>query len=151
MAEPLSISILTRKRDEIRDTIAAYETRLRQAQADLAHVNAALRLFAATGEPMDFPAYVDLNRVLRRGETTKLCFEALAADGPMDTRQLTERVMKAKGLDFGDKVLAQEISLRVVQTLRVRAIRKGGVCGATRRRGVCVWQLSQRVYDDKTI
>jgi hypothetical protein len=151
MAEPLSISILTRKRDEIRDTIAAYETRLRQAQADLAHVNAALRLFAATGEPMDFPAYVDLNRVLRRGETTKLCFEALAADGPMDTRQLTERVMKAKGLDFGDKVLAQAISLRVVQTLRVRAIRKGDVCGATRRRGVCVWQLSQRVYDDKTI
>jgi hypothetical protein len=70
-------------------------------------VNAALRLFAATGEPMDFPAYVDLNRVLRRGETTKLCFEALAADGPMDTRQLTERVMKAKGLDFGDKVPAQ--------------------------------------------
>lgn len=141
MAEPHSISILTRKRDEIRDTIAAYETKLRQAQADLAHVNAALRLFAATGEPMDFPAYVDLNRVLRRGETTKLCFEALAADGPMDTRQLTERVMKIKGLDFGDKVLAQAISLRVVQTLRVRAIRKGDVCGATRRRGVCVWQL----------
>jgi hypothetical protein len=116
MAEPLSISILTRKRDEIRDTIAAYETRLRQAQADLAHVDAALRLFAATGEPMDFPAYVDLNRVLRRGETTKLCFEALASDGPMDTRQLTERVMKAKGLDFGDKVLRGGLTSRFLST-----------------------------------
>ena len=102
----------------------------------MAHVIAALRLFAATGEPADFPPYVDLNRVLRRGETTKLCFEALAAEGPMDTRQLTERVMKAKGLDFGDKVLAQAISLRVVQTLRVRAIRKGDVDGTERRRGV---------------
>lgn len=79
--------MLRRKRDEIRDAIAAYENKLKQAQADLAHVNAALRLFKARGEPADFPPYVDLNRVLRRGETTKLCFEALAAEGPMDTRQ----------------------------------------------------------------
>ena len=144
MAIPHSVSILRRKRDEIRDIIAAYETRLRQAQADLAHVLAALRLFQASGEPADFPPYMDLNRVLVRGETTKLCFAALAAEGPLDTRQLTERVMRAKGLDFGDKVLAQAISLRVVQTLRVRAIRKGDVCGATRRRGACVWQLAGR-------
>ena len=65
MAEPHSISILTRKRDKIRDTIAAYEAKLKAAQADLAHVNATLRLFAASGEPEDFPPYVDLNRVLR--------------------------------------------------------------------------------------
>jgi hypothetical protein len=141
MALPLSVSILRRKRDEIRDTVAAYETKLRQAQADLAHVLAALRLFEASGEPADYPPYMDLNRVLRRGETTTLCFAALAAEGPLDTRQLTERVMRAKGLDFGDKVLAQAISLRVVQTLRVRAIRKGDVCGTARRRGVCVWRL----------
>ncbi len=142
MSLPLSVSILRRKCDEIRDSIAAYEAKLRQAQADLAHVQAALRLFEASGEPSDFPPYVDLNRVLRRGETTTLCFEALAAEGPMDTRQLTERVMKAKGLDFGDKVLAQAISLRVVQTLRVRAIRKGDVNGRERRQGVCVWRLA---------
>lgn len=73
MAEPLSISILTRKRDKIRDTIAAYEAKLKQAQADLAHVNATLPLFAASGEPEDFPPYVDLNRVFRRGETTQIC------------------------------------------------------------------------------
>ena len=87
---------------------------------------------------------MDLNRVLVRGETTKLCFAALAAEGPLDTRQLTERVMRAKGLDFGDKVLAQAISLRVVQTLRVRAIRKGDVTGVDRRRGVCVWRLANK-------
>ncbi len=141
MALPLSISILRRKRDEIRDSIAAYETKLRQAQADLAHVLAALRLFEASGEPADYPPYMDLNRVLVRGETTKICFAALKAEGPLDTRQLTERVMRVKGLDFGDKVLAQAISLRVVQTLRVRAMRKRDVSGINRRRGVCIWEL----------
>lgn len=140
MAEPLAISMLTKKQNKIRDTIAAYEARLRQAQADLAHVNAALRLFAATGEPEDFPPYVDLNRVFRRGETTQFCLRALRDEGPMDTRQLTLRLMESKGLDTGDKVLCQTIALRVVQTLRVRAKRRL-IDGSERRKGVCVWRL----------
>ncbi len=55
MGEPLAVLMLRTKRDKIKDTIAAYEKKLREAQADLAHVNATLRLFAATGEPEDFP------------------------------------------------------------------------------------------------
>jgi hypothetical protein len=140
MATPLGVSMLTKKRDKIRDIIAMYETKLNQAQADLAHVNAALRLFAATGEPEDFPPYVDLNRVFRRGETTQFCLKTLREDGPLDTRQLTARLMKAKGLDVGDKVLCQTIALRVVQTLRMRARRKL-IDGSERRKGVCVWRI----------
>jgi hypothetical protein len=140
MALPLSVSMLRKKRDQIRDTIAAYEAKLRESQADLAHVLATLRLFEASGEPADFPAYVDLNRVFRRGETTTLCIAALEAEGPLDTRQLTQRVMKAKGLDSSDKVLSHAIALRVVQTLRMRA-KRGKIDGSGRRRGVCIWQL----------
>jgi hypothetical protein len=70
MAEPLAITILRKKRDRIRDTIARYEARLREAQADLAHVIAGLRLFEIDSNADDFPADVDLNRVFRRGETT---------------------------------------------------------------------------------
>ncbi len=140
MALPLSISVLRRKRDQIRDIIAAYESKLREAQADLAHVLATLRLFEATGEPSDFPAYIDLNRVFRRGETTALCLSFLLREGPLDTRELTQRVMVAKGLDASDKVLSQAIALRVVQTLRMRAKRRK-IDGTMRRRGVCVWRL----------
>jgi hypothetical protein len=61
MAEPLSVTILRKKRDQIRDTIASYEKKLREAQHDLAHVNAALRLFEAAGEPASYPPYVDLH------------------------------------------------------------------------------------------
>jgi hypothetical protein len=140
MACPLSISILRKKRDQISCVIVAYEDRLRDAQRNLAHVNAALRLFEASGDPAEFPPYVDLNRVFRRGETTALCMAALTADGPLDTRQLTQRVMRAKGLDVTDRVLSASIALRVVQTLRMRA-KRGKIDGQERRKGVCVWRL----------
>lgn len=132
--------MLRKKRDQVRDAVAAYEMRLREAQADLAHVNATLRLFEASGDPADFPSYVDLNRVLRRGETTNICMAALEAEGPLDTRELTLRVMRAKGLEEGDRVLANALSLRIVQTLRMRA-KRGKVDGTERRKGVCVWRV----------
>jgi hypothetical protein len=40
--------------------------------------------------------------VFRRGETTALCLAALAKEGPLDTRELTIRVMKAKRLNAAD-------------------------------------------------
>lgn len=73
MALPLSVSMLRGKRD----AIASYEIKLKQAQADLAHVRVALRLFEVSGEPSDFPPHVDRNRVFRRGETTAPCIAAL--------------------------------------------------------------------------
>jgi len=143
VAEPLSVTLLRAKRDRIRDVIAAYERKLRLARKDLAHVNATLRLFAATGEPEDFPPYIDLTRVFRRGETTGLCLAAIEREGPLDTRELAIRVMRSKGLDWRDPVLAQSVALRIVQTLRMKA-RKGGLLdGSERRKGVCVWKLSQ--------
>ena len=140
MAEPIAVLALRRKRDQISGTIAHYERLLREAAHDLAHINASLRLFEATGEAGDLPPYVDLNRVLRRGETTKICMEALAKEGPLDTRQLAMRVIRAKGLSETDKVLAQTVALRVVQTLRMRARRSKVVCH-TKTKGVCLWRL----------
>jgi len=140
MGEPIAVLALRRKRDQISGTIAHYERLIREAQHDLAHVNASLRLFEATGEAADLPPYVDLNRVLRRGETTNICMDALAAEGPLDTRQLALRVIRAKSLSETDKVLAQTIALRVVQTLRMRARRSKVVC-QTKTKGVCVWRL----------
>src|SRR5277367_4500525 len=99
MSEPIVILALRRKRDKIEGAIAGYERKIREAQADLAHVTASLRLFELSGDPSEFPAYIDLNRILRRGETTRLCLEILRAEGPLDTRQLTQRLMEAKGLN----------------------------------------------------
>lgn len=141
---------LQRKRDEICGVIAPYERLIREAQQDLAHVNAALRLFEATGEAADLPPYVDLNRVLKRGETTKICMDALAAEGPLDTRQLALRVIRAKGLSESDKVLAQTVALCVVQTLRMRARRNKVDC-ITKTKGVCVWRIHEGGWKPKEL
>ena len=150
MGEPHAAFALKRKRDEICGVIAHYERLLREAQHDLAHVNSALRLFEATGEAADLPPYVDLNRVLRRGETTKICMDALAAEGPLDTRQLALRVIRAKGLSESDKVLAQTVALRVVQTLRMRARRNKVEC-VTKTKGVCLWRLPTSPWQPKEL
>ncbi|MCE9650248.1 MAG: hypothetical protein K8R18_11565 [Parvibaculum sp.] len=141
MTEPIAVLALRRKRDQISGVIAEYERKIKDAQADLAHVVASLRLFELTGDPSEFPSYIDLNRLLRRGETTRICIAALEAEGPLDTRELTQRVMRAKGLNETDKVLAQSIALRIVQTLRMKARRGGKLDGSVRRKGVCVWQI----------
>ena len=83
MGEPIVILALRRKRDRIESAIAGYERKIKEAQADLAHVGASLRLFELSGDPAEFPAYIDLNRILRRGEITGLCMAALTADGPL--------------------------------------------------------------------
>src|SRR5436853_325697 len=112
MADPIAVLALRRRRDHISGVIAEYERKIKEAQHDLTHVVASLRLFELTGDPSEFPPYIDLNRLLRRGETTRLCMDALAKEGPLDTRELTQRVMLAKGLNDGDKVLARAISPR---------------------------------------
>jgi hypothetical protein len=137
VSEPIAVLALRRKRNQISGTIAHYEQLIREAEHDLAHVNAALRLFEVTGEACDLSPHVDLNRLLRRGETTRICMEALAKEGPLDTRQLALRIIKAKGPSESDKVLARSIALRVVQTLRMRARRNKVEC-VIKTKGVCL-------------
>jgi len=78
--------------------------------------------------------------VFQIGETTAICMTALEKEGPLDTRQLAMRVFRAKGFSETDKVLAQTIALRVVQTLRMRA-RRGKVESVARTKGVCIWRI----------
>ncbi|MEI9886566.1 MAG: hypothetical protein WDN08_08695 [Rhizomicrobium sp.] len=138
MGDPIAVLALRRRRDHISGIIAEYERKIKDAQHDLIHVVASLRLFELTGDPSEFPPYIDLNRLLRRGETTRLCLAALATEGPLDTRELAQRVMRAKGLNPDDKVLGQAIALRIVQTLRLKRTK---VDNRERRKGVTLWKL----------
>ena len=45
MADPLAITTLRPKRADIESAITTLEDRLKQVRADLAHVNATIRLF----------------------------------------------------------------------------------------------------------
>jgi hypothetical protein len=54
-----TVTTLRTKRDEIAATIAAYERKLGRAEADLAHITAAIKVFEASGDPADMARYVD--------------------------------------------------------------------------------------------
>ncbi len=140
MADPQILSTLRRKRDEIEATIAAYEKRIEAARHDLAAVAATIRLFEVNGEPLQFPAYAAIGRLWKRGEMVAVCRAALAAEGPLDTRELAVRVLRAKGLDEADKVMRQTVAFRVVQALGIAAKRKT-IETDGKRKGVRVWRL----------
>jgi hypothetical protein len=137
MAESLTLTALRNKRDDIERAIALYQRKIKSAQRDLAHVNATMRLFEI-GERSQFPVYVDTLRLFRRGEIVAICKTALAKEGPLDTRELAVRVIRAKGMDANDTVLRQSIALRIVQALRLQA-KRGRVAGLPKRQGVRVW------------
>ena len=142
MAEIRTVTTLRSKRDEILSSVKAYERQVEQAKADLAHINAVLRLFEATGDPKDMPRYVDVHRLFRRAEKWELCREALADGRELTTKELAAHVVSAKGFDAGDKVLAKAVTFQLVQSLRMQA-KRGRVRMIGKRLGVCVWRMGQ--------
>lgn len=144
MAEIRTVTTLKYKRDDITRAIAAYEKKLNQARADLAHINAAIRIFELGDAEGKFAApYVDIYRMFQRGEMAAICREVLK-DGPRNTRELAQAIMAAKGLDTGDKVLAKAIGYRLIHALRIQA-RIGKIVGLGRDRAARVWRLSERL------
>ena len=63
MAEIRTVTTLRRKREEIRRSIIAYEEKLSQAKADLAHVSAAITIFEGVSEGTAPRPYVDVHRI----------------------------------------------------------------------------------------
>jgi hypothetical protein len=98
-----------------------------------------MRTSAASGRPSDIARYVDTYRLFKRGEPWAICQVALAT-GPKDTRELALELMKAKGLDTADTVLAKGLTNRLSHSLRMQESR-GRVKRDGKRKGVTVWQF----------
>jgi hypothetical protein len=135
-----TVTTLQRKRRQIAASIKLYERQLAQARSDLAHVEATIRIFAASGRPADIARYVDTYRLFKRGEPWAICSEALAKRGPLDTRELALAMMAAKGMDTADTVLAKGLTNRLIHSLRMQEHR-GRVQREGKRKGVTVWRL----------
>jgi hypothetical protein len=59
-----------------------------------------------------------VRRLFGRNEITTICKAAITQEGPLDTRELAIRVMRAKGLDAGDAVMRSSIAPRMWRHLR---------------------------------
>jgi hypothetical protein len=141
MPEIRTVTTLKRKRSEISASIRLYEKQLAQARLDLAHITAAIRIFEASGRPADIARYVDTYRLFKRGEPWAICAAALAS-GPHDTRELALELMKAKGMDTADTVLAKGFTNRLIHSLRMQE-QRGRVRRQGKRKGVTVWRLPE--------
>ena len=140
MAEIRTVTTLRRKRDEILAVIRLYERQLDQARADLAHVNAAMRIFAID-EREHLPAYLDLHRVFTRKEKWPLIEEALRPGRPITTRELAIYLLRRKGMDAADVVLTKAVGNLLIHSLRMQQTR-GRVEMVGKLKGVCMWRLS---------
>jgi hypothetical protein len=129
MPEIRTVTTLIHKRDEIRASIRIYEAKIAQARSDLSHVTAVLRLFEASGKTQELARYMDSYRLFKRGEPRAICAKALAG-GPLATKELALELVKAKGMDTGDAVLAKTIGHRLIHSLRMQEQR-----GKVRRDG----------------
>lgn len=130
----LVIQTLTRKRAEIVGAIKKHEAQIAQAKHDLAQVNGTIRLLQG---PEASRAYIVSQGFFAKGEIAGLCQRHLA-NGPLNTRELAERVMCEKGLDVSDTPLRNSVVYKVVQALR-HAKRRNAVRMIEKRKGLCVW------------
>jgi hypothetical protein len=89
---------------------------------------------------VEAPRYADVSRLYKRGEMVKIAKAALAKEGALDTRQLAQRVLAARGFNEADPVLRKAIMFRLVQALRLQDLR-GAIQNGGRRKGVRVWKL----------
>jgi len=122
------IAGLLAKRTEIEAEIAALERQVRQRQATLRQLDAAICLFA----PSLIRAKREVTRFQRSvhfvtGELSRRVQTALReAPGPITADEIAVQAMRDKGLDMGDGALRQDITRRFLWTLN-RLLGRGAV------------------------
>jgi hypothetical protein len=105
MAELHVIGALRNKRAELAGILRQLEQQLVQQRADLAHLDATMRLFDPEIRPKDIrPKQPRARNVwFRPGECLRLIYDALReATQPVTTRELAARIMRVKAMPAAD-------------------------------------------------
>jgi hypothetical protein len=107
MGEPHVISALRNKQAEVAGMLRQLEQQLVQQRANLAHVDATMRLFDPDIRPKDIRPKQQLrarNAWFRPGECLRLIDDELReASQPVTTRELAERIMRVKAISADDQ------------------------------------------------
>jgi len=140
MTESHVISQLKERASKLRAAIDAYEDKVKEAQRDLAHLNAAIRLFEIGDMPLQFPVHMDSRQLFKPRQLGQLAMQGLERNGAMTTRELAIYVITERGLDATDKVLRQSVGYRLVQSL-TRQWKRGKLGSEGVRGGVRVWRV----------
>jgi hypothetical protein len=105
MAEPHVIGALRNKRAELAGTLRQLEQQLAQQRTNVSHLDATIRLFDPNIRPKDIRSRLRRARNVwfRQGECLRLIYDELReSTPPMTTRELAERIMRAKSISAAD-------------------------------------------------
>jgi hypothetical protein len=143
MADPHLVTALRAKRTEVSNYIHDLEKRVRQMRANLAHIDATIRLLSP-----DDPEALPPRRGYRRsryfsaGDLPRLCADALrqAEGGPVTSSAIAEAVIAACGLS-ADDTTKRHVAESVTAVLRGLK-RRGKVVKIGEGRGAS-WALAK--------
>jgi hypothetical protein len=135
MAELHVIGALRDKRAELAGVLRQLEQQLAQQRADLAHVDATMRLFDPEIRPKDIRPKQPRarNAWFRQGECLRLIYDELReATQPVTTRELAERIMRVKAIPTGDNDRRERIQKTLLASLNrakptIARVETGGV------------------------
>ena len=145
MAESHVVSALTNKRAEIAGMIARAQQQIGRFRADLAHVDATIRLFAPAMEPETIPAKRIRQSDLRfePGGLSRRVLDALRRAGaPIRAPDLVRAVMIDNGLDPADRADFAHVQWKVRDTLK-RLSKRGLVASDGAGHGV-LWRIADQ-------
>jgi len=145
MAESHVVSALTNKRAEIAGMIARAQQQIGRFRADLAHVDATIRLFASAMEPETIPAKRIRQSDLRfePGGLSRRVLDALRRAGaPIRAPDLVRAVMIDNGLDPADRANFAHVQWKVRDTLK-RLGKRGLVASEGAGHGV-LWRIADQ-------
>jgi hypothetical protein len=140
MAELHVIGALRNKRAELAGMLSQLEQQLVQQRANLAHVDATMRLFDPDIRPKDIRPKQPRahNTWFRQGECLRLIYDELReATQPVTTRELAERIMRVKAIPAADDQRRE----RIQQTLLASLNRAKQTIARVEIAGVVRWRL----------
>ena len=141
MGEPHVISALSNKRAELAGIVSQLERQLGQQQANLAHLDATMRLFDPDIRPNKIrPKQQRTRRAwFRPGECLRRIYDELRdAVQPMTTRELAERIMRAKAMPMADDRQRELVQKTILGSLN----RAKETIARVEAEGVVSWRLA---------
>jgi len=142
VTHPNTVSALRGKRGELAGLIDALQDQLRQALIDMDHIDATLRMFDPDIELDEIkPKPLPPRHHAFKGQVTRAVLAMLRAEGAMDARAITIRLMAERELNAGDKVLAKAMQKRIGAALR-NMRERGLVASEASKSGLLRWAIS---------
>jgi hypothetical protein len=123
------ISALRIKRSEISGHIHDLEKRIARQRANLANLDATIKLFSPGMNPDAIPAKRPYRRTryFARNELSRLTQDALrTASGPLTSAEIAAAVMQPKGMPPDDAAFKEIVAKRALTVLR-RLVKRGTI------------------------